>query len=346
MTATITARQAAAGTRGALLVGPDMDRLRRSYPSRSAASSWPSTEQSVESIVSRLLAPPFPTEPDRPATLRRRRGLTHLLSWLADEPGQSWQRRWLASGADAMGNAEWWRPLIARVRRGSVECGVSNSSNLRVCAVMLVVADVIRPSLDWMLTPRVPQTLVSLMAEARDPPGFAELAARCDASPAGRRIKTAALRRAATILAVKGGLLRDITVGDCLELSAAVDTRSVRRNAAMGFYQLLYAMGIFGPDAPSTMRVVTAHRLRHVVSPELADVFAAVIGLGSCWVGWCGRGHRVRVLAPDERDGTDRESAGRRGTRQAHRRYHCRGLRRQRFREHRDGPHSTGATAS
>jgi hypothetical protein len=254
MTATITARQAAAATRGALMVGPDMDRLRRSYPSRSAASSWPSTEQSVESIVSRLLAPPFPTEPDRPATLRRRRGLTHLLSWLADEPGQSWQQRWLASGADAMGNAEWWRPVIARVRRGSAECGVSNSSNLRVCAVMLVVADVIRPSLNWVLTPRVPQTLVSIMAEARDSAGFAELSARCDASPAGRTMKTAALRRAATILAVKGGLLRDITVGDCLELSAAVDTRSVRRNAAMGFYQLLYDMGIFGPEAPSTMR--------------------------------------------------------------------------------------------
>ena len=45
MTATITASQAAAGTRGALMVGPDMDRLRRSCPSRSAASSWPWTER-------------------------------------------------------------------------------------------------------------------------------------------------------------------------------------------------------------------------------------------------------------------------------------------------------------
>ena len=115
----------------------------------------------------------------------------------------------------------------------------------------------IRPSLDWVLTPRAPQNLVALMAQVRDPAGFAELGALCDASPAGRTMMTAALRRAATILAVKGGRLREITVGDCLELSAAVDGRTVRRNAAMGFYQLLHTMGVFGPGAPSRMRAFT-----------------------------------------------------------------------------------------
>ena len=67
-------------------------------------------------------------------------------------------------------------------------------------------------------------------------------------------MKTAALRRAATILAVKGGTLREITVGDCLELSLAIDSRSLRANKAMGFYQLLHEMGVFPPDAPSTFR--------------------------------------------------------------------------------------------
>ena len=68
-------------------------------------------------------------------------------------------------------------------------------------------------------------------------------------------MRTAALRRAATILAVKGGTLREITVGDCLELSLAIDGRSLRANKAMGFYQLLHEMGVFVPDAPSTIRV-------------------------------------------------------------------------------------------
>jgi hypothetical protein len=65
---------------------------------------------------------------------------------------------------------------------------------------------------------------------------------------------TAALRRAATILAVKGGTLREITVGDCLQLSAAIDGRSLRANKGMGFYQLLHATGVFPAQAPSTIR--------------------------------------------------------------------------------------------
>jgi len=92
------------------------------------------------------------------------------------------------------------------------------------------------------------------MARLRDPAGFAELEVLCRTSGAGQAIREAALRRAATILAVKGGTLRDIAVGDCLELSAHVDGGSARRNAALGFYQLLHMMGVFGPDAPPRMR--------------------------------------------------------------------------------------------
>jgi len=185
---------------------------------------------------------------------RRRTGLVRLLDWLACQPGRTWQQRWVASGADDSGNADWWRPMQARLRPLNPQAGVSLSSNLRVCAVLLVCADAIRPSLGWVLTPRAPQNLVALMAATRDPTGFAELTARCEATSAGRTMKTVALRRAATILAVKGGALGDITVGDCLELSVAVDGRSVRKNRALGFYQLLHSMGVFEPAAPATIR--------------------------------------------------------------------------------------------
>ena len=233
-----------------------MQELWRSYPPRVCAPRWRSTELSTDAVLARLLTAPFTAdiENNREALQRRRRGLRRVLGWLGDQPGDTWQARWLASGADAMGNAGWWAPVLAWVRPRRAGDGVTVTSNLRVCAQILVCADVIRPSLDWVLTPRAPQNLVALMARLRDPAGFAELAALCDASPAGRTMKSAALRRAATILAVKGGSLREITVGDCLELSAAVDGRSVRRNAAMGFYQLLHTMGVFGPDAPSRMR--------------------------------------------------------------------------------------------
>ena len=260
MTATVltgpVAVSAAASAAGVVEVGPDMRQLWRSYPPRVCPPRWPATELSAEAVLAQLLSPSFTVdiEHNSEGLQRRRRGLRRVLGWLGDQPGDTWQARWLASGADAMGNAGWWSPVLAWGRPRRAGDGVTVTSNLRVCAQILISADVIRPSLEWVLTPRAPQNLVALMARLRDPAGFAELAALCDASPAGRTMKTAALRRAATILAVKGGGLREITVGDCLELSATVDGRSVRRNAAMGFYQLLHTMGVFGPHAPSRMR--------------------------------------------------------------------------------------------
>jgi integrase len=235
-------------------IGPDMAQLWRRFPPRSPAASWPMTEQARGVLLARLLTTPFTIEDAPAARARRRLGLARLLDWLVEHPGDTWQQRWLVSGGDAAGNAQWWRPLLAWARPRNPRAGVSTSSNLRVCALLLIGADVIRPSLDWVLTPRAPQNLVAIMARARDPDGFAELSALCAATPAGRTMKTAALRRAATILAVKGGTLREITVGDCLELSLAIDGRSLRANKAMGFYQLLHEMSVFPPDAPSTFR--------------------------------------------------------------------------------------------
>ncbi len=231
-------------------IGPDMQDLWRRFPPRPAVSSWPATEQTQQELMERLLGSPLGAAGGR----RRWLALVHLLDWLAAQPGGTWQQRWQASGADDLGNAGWWRPLLAWLRPDGRPCGVGTSSGLRVCAQLLISADVIRPTAQWVMTPRAPQNLVPLMAGLRDPSGFTELAARCDTSEAGRTMKTAALRRAATILAVKGGVLRDISVGDCLELSVVVDGRTIRKNKGMGFYQLLHAMGVFGPLAPSTIR--------------------------------------------------------------------------------------------
>jgi len=34
----------------------------------------------------------------------RRRGLARMLDWLQRQPGDTWQEKWLASGADAAGS--------------------------------------------------------------------------------------------------------------------------------------------------------------------------------------------------------------------------------------------------
>jgi len=110
------------------------------------------------------------------------------MDWLADQPGDTWQQRWVASGADTAGK-----------RTGGSRCSPGTSGGaslwsdpfeqLRVCAPLLGCTDVIRPSLDWVLKPRHRQNLVPNMAKLRDPDGFSELVALCDASPAGRTMK-------------------------------------------------------------------------------------------------------------------------------------------------------------
>lgn len=235
--------------------GPDMQQLHRRFPPRTVPLSWSGTELDRDRLLARVLASPF-TDGGPELQQRRRRGLIGLVNWLADQPGATWQQRWTSGDGEELGNADWWRPVLGQLQTGSLRSGtsVSVTSNLRVCLLLLVCADAIRPSLTWLLTPRAPQNLVTDLARTRDPEGFAELAARCQASSAGQTMKTTSLRRVATIVAAKGGSIADITVGDCLELSQLLDGDRRRKNKGLGFYEHLHAMGVFGPDAPSTLR--------------------------------------------------------------------------------------------
>ena len=70
------------------------------FPPRPAAASWPATTATRQEVFARLLAPPFPL--DNPLSQQGRRlGLVSLVNWLEAQPGDSWQDRWLASGAEA-----------------------------------------------------------------------------------------------------------------------------------------------------------------------------------------------------------------------------------------------------
>ncbi len=96
------------------------------------------------------------------------------------------------------------------------------------------------------------------MAAFRDPQGSAQLAELCDHEPGGPVPKTArahTLRRAAVILAAKGGVLADIESGDVLELlDTEADVPGAVRPGAADCYRLLRQLGIFGPAAPTRLR--------------------------------------------------------------------------------------------
>jgi len=76
------------------------------FPARPATPGWPVTGQDRQAVLARLAAPPFARDnPDSRSA--RQRGLRLLLDWLEDQPGTTWQQRWLASGAYQAGLA--WR---------------------------------------------------------------------------------------------------------------------------------------------------------------------------------------------------------------------------------------------
>jgi hypothetical protein len=214
-------------------------------------------------VLGRLLAPPFPAGRHN-LDQERRRGLIRVLDWLEQQPGDTWQDRWITSGADAAGNPAWRGLLagwLAATGRGPRD--PEHISLLAGRAIMLLVcADVIRPGLGWLLAPATPAGLSAEMARVRDPAGFAALAVICQADRVNSHTTQLALRRIAAILAAKGGLIADITIGDCLELlQIAGDLLHSSDATSPYFYQLLRAAGVFGAAAPPGRALKTQGQL-------------------------------------------------------------------------------------
>jgi len=239
--------QAARGTGAELLAR---------FPPRPACPSWPGTEASRQQVLARLLAPPFAL--DNPLSQQPRRlGLITVVTWLEAQPGGSWQERWLASGAE---DRQDWRGLVAAWK--AARTGASPGClppHIGGGLMLLICGDVIRPGTGWLLRcSPTPRNLAAEMARIRDGTAFAELTALCQDGSAGSYARLAALDKIAVIMAAKGGLAADITVGDCAELlsiAGQVRTGTDRHSSSPFFYQLLRAWGAFGEDAPATMRV-------------------------------------------------------------------------------------------
>ena len=164
---------------------------------RPAVGSWWQTRQHRNELTERLLALFTVSGEGRTRDKTRRRGLTKLLDWLERLPGDTWQHRWLASGADGAG-FDWTNlPLQGRgpVRhhhRDELCCGM----------LLLVCGQVIRPGYGWMLRQRQPL----MLAEARtvlDADGFRRL--EDEASDAADWARSDALGKITWMVIRKGG---------------------------------------------------------------------------------------------------------------------------------------------
>jgi integrase len=120
--------------------------------------------------------------------------------------------------------------------------------------VLLVAGQVIRPAYRWLMR----QRHALMLAEARraiDPQGFGRIEQH--ARDAIGWARSDALNKLTWMVICKGGLVADITVGDCIELTAALEEHHFRGSAGRPlFYALLKETGILPAAAPLRLRAL------------------------------------------------------------------------------------------
>ena len=219
------------------------------FPPRTVANSWPSTRRS-RAQVDQLVATMAPHLTSDRVQQTRCRGLPLLLDWLEAQPGQTWQQRWLASGADTAGD-DW-----AQVpQQWLTQQKIDSPARLRLLTstfLVVVGADLIRPSLRWLLTGGKKRKLVRNMIQSRDQQGFERLQQRCQADAAVTPSAAGdVLFRSAVIVAAKGGRLGDITTGDVLEILEIEHKIRRRVPAGPATIRMLRDAGVLPADVPS-----------------------------------------------------------------------------------------------
>jgi hypothetical protein len=229
--------------------------LRSRFPPRPLSLSWPATEACRLEVLTRVLTPPFALD-HAGSQQKRRLSVLAVLNWLQAQPGDTWQDRWLASGAE---DQPEWQQLVAAAPGSAAETGRKSQLQLSPGLLVLICADLIRPSLGWLLaSPQARRNLAVEMARSRDTAAFAELNRACAAATVGLQVGQQALTRIGVIMAAKGGQVADVRVGDCLELLEAAaqlpQTNDVHARSPL-FYQLLHARGGWGEDAPAAIQV-------------------------------------------------------------------------------------------
>lgn len=233
--------------------------LQRKYPPRVPARRWPATMTARDAVVRDVMGCPYAGAENWQARGYRRLGVTRMLDWLEAQPGTSWQERWDA-GCGASPDSGEWRDAADRWLRESGRIAPDNGrvrSSLGTALGLLACRDVIRPCLDWLLTSATPAHLAADMARVRDPAGFAALEKIAATGTASFSTARRAMLQVAVIMAVKGGAVSGITVGDCLELlEARARIRGDKDNGGTFFYQLMRAAGYFPPGTPAVVRML------------------------------------------------------------------------------------------
>ena len=246
------------------------------FPPRPVPPSWDATAAGRSAAVRRMLAPPF-LAGDAKSRHWRKLTMLKILDWLELHPGATWQDRWDATGAGTEGTADWRDRVLADLAAADAlgPRGGQLRNVLGMGMVQLIGGDVLRPGLPWLLATASPVRVAEEMARTRDPAGIALLKKLRETSTVGKSTFGPAIERAALIMAAKGGLVSDITPGDCMELldcCRQVFADGTRANRHSSFvYQLLHSAGIFPPGAPASVRMISTRFAGQLTVEQLID---------------------------------------------------------------------------
>jgi site-specific recombinase XerD len=229
--------------------------LLKQFPSRQVPARWPATAETRDKVLKRLTTVPFVSGGTDRAGRGRKTGVVRILDWLSSLPGDTWQERWKASGAEELG-LDWVGRPAAWLKQQNRAPEAFPDRTLRPAVLLLICADVIRPDWIWLLVSSGFRDLVPEMARTRDPAGFVTLSRPDIADGASHSCHRQALRRVAAILGSRGGRVVDVTVGDCLHLGVQAFQVNPSLGGGFYFYQLLHALKTFPDHAPASVRML------------------------------------------------------------------------------------------
>jgi len=225
---------------------------RTGFPARPDPGDWPATHLAQGSALGLLTRPPF-TLPNPGTRNLQVRGAGLALDWLAGFPGGTWQQRWNATGAEDSG-AGWKQDCAGWMDARGVHAG-NRMDELSIGLILAVCADIVRPGLPWLAASGVSAgALARNLERTRDRAGLSRLRKAIDDGVISAGARHATIRRAAVIMAGKGGTLAEIAAGDFLELlEAEREARSRTRDYSAVSWRLLRQAGAFGPRSPESL---------------------------------------------------------------------------------------------
>ncbi len=242
------------------------------FPPRPVPASWDATAADRFTVMRRMLAPPFPAAEAKSRDWRKR-AMLKILDWLELHPGTTWQERWDSSGAGADGRADWRDQVLADLGgAGRPVPGEQVRAVLGGGLVQLIGGDVLRPGLPWLLATGSPRQLWREMGRTRDPAGITALGELAAARGLATHAAGSATERVAMIMAAKGGMVSDITPGDCMQLlECAIQVYDNTSMHSPFFYEFLHVAGAFPPGAPATVRMIDGRFAGQLTPAQLID---------------------------------------------------------------------------